>query len=107
MIHPAARNKPQSTFQQRRASRARREPTPRLPDRPAPCNSFWSCGLETIPGLQEQDFEDEQHYARQERERLMNQASIIDKSGCQACSSPGDPNLKLGDPDGQGAPIRP
>lgn len=85
----------------------RPEPLPRLPQRPQPCNGFWSCGLETLLGLPDHDFEDEQAYARQERHRLMNQGSFTDKSGCEACSSPMDPNLKLRDPDGQGAPIRP
>ena len=48
---------------------------PRLPDRPPPCDGFWSCGIETLLGLE--DFDDET-YARVQRDRLMNQGSFTD-----------------------------
>ncbi len=69
----------------------RKEPAPRLPERPPPCDGFWSCGLETLLGLE--DFDDEV-YARVQRDRLMNQGSFTDSSKINASvglpRSPGD-----------------
>lgn len=52
-------------------------PEPRLPERPPPCDGFWSCGIEALLGLE--DFDDEV-YGRVERHRLMNQGSFTDSS---------------------------
>lgn len=69
----------------------RKESVPRLPERPPPCDGFWSCGLETLLGLE--DFDDEV-YARVQRDRLMNQGSFTDSSKINASvalpRSPGD-----------------
>lgn len=70
----------------------RREAAPRLPDRPPPCDGFFSCGLETLLGHNDNDFDDEQ-YARQQKNVLMNQGSFTDKSNCDACQSQAPPAL--------------
>ena len=55
--------------------------------------------------LHDHDFEDQQEYERQERNRLMNQGSFTDKSGCEACAPQATPNLYQ--TSGTGTELRP
>jgi hypothetical protein len=52
-----------------------------LPVRPAKCDGFVSCGIETLLGLE--DFDDNT-YGRVQRHRLMNEGSFMDKSSINA-----------------------
>ena len=83
-IETAPREKPDlaAVLRERPEPPAKRETTkPRLPDRPPPCDGFFSCGLEVLLGLE--DFDDEL-YGRVERQRLMNQGSFTDSSKINA-----------------------
>ncbi len=108
-IEPAPRAKPTLaeplTQEYPPAPPPRREATPRLPGPPPSCDGFFSCGIETLLGLHDHDFEDQQEYERQERNRLMNQGSFTDKSGCEACAPQAAPNLYQ--TSGTGTELRP
>ena len=75
-------------------------PQPRLPERPPPCDGFWSCGIEALLGVE--DYDDEV-YGRVLRNRLMNQGSFTDSSKIhQSVSLPVSPGAQ-----GDTGPLRP
>jgi hypothetical protein len=75
-------------------------PAPRLPERPPPCDGFWSCGIEALLGVK--DYDDEV-YGRVMRHRLMNQGSFTDSSKIhQSVPLPVSPGAQ-----GDTGPLRP
>jgi hypothetical protein len=75
-------------------------PNPRLPDRPPPCDSFFSCAIDTLLGID--DFDDAL-YNRVERDRLMKQGSFTNSNPNAAIALPMSP----AEMREAGAPVRP